>query len=70
MAMNVVNPETKEREAIYALLDSAADRDYLSVRVAQRLNLPMRQVTLNLITVEEASKKERMVGEYLMYLTR
>ena len=23
----------------------------------------MRQVTLNLITVEEASKKERMVGE-------
>ena len=42
--MNVVNPETREREAIYALLDSAADRDYLSVRVAQRLKLPMHAI--------------------------
>ena len=62
VALRVVNPATGEREAIYALLDSAADRDYLSVRVAKKLKLPVKRVTMNLVTVEDSSRRERMVG--------
>ena len=63
VAIRVINPMNAEMEEIYALLDSGADRDYLSERVARKLGLEMRHKEVNLVTVEEASKKVREMAD-------
>ena len=39
VAVRVINPTDGRREEVYALLDSGADRDYLSDRVANSIGL-------------------------------
>ena len=62
MAIRVVNPRNGKSKEIYALLDSGADRDYLSDRVAGELDLTMIQRKVNLVTVEESSRRERKMA--------
>ena len=63
VAVRVVNPANGEIEEIYALLDSGADRDYLSERVAHKLGLVTKKKSINLVTVEEASNKTREMAD-------
>ena len=63
VAVRVVNPMNGAREEIYALLDSGADRDYLSDRVANAIGLTTRRRRVNLVTVEEASRREREMAD-------
>ena len=55
VAARVINPKTGQKEEVYALLDSGADRDYLSIRVRDRIGLDKRESIINLKTVSEAS---------------
>ena len=57
VAVRVINPRNGELEEIYALLDSGADRDYLSERVAHKLGLETKKKSINLVTVEESSQR-------------
>ena len=63
VAVRVINPVNGRREEVYALLDSGADRDYLSERVADTIGLSTRKRRVNLVTVEEASRKEREMAD-------
>ena len=63
VAVRVINPRNGEIEEIYALLDSGADRDYLSERVAHKLGLETKRTSINLVTIEEASSKMREVAD-------
>ena len=63
VAVRVINPRNGEIEEIYALLDSGADRDYLSERVAQKLKLETRNKSINLVTIEESSRKMREMAD-------
>ena len=55
VAIRVIIPKNREIEEIYALLDSGADRDYLSERVAQKLKLETKSKSINLVIIEESS---------------
>ena len=61
--VRIINPKNGELEEIYALLDSGADRDYLSDRVAKKLALETKTRQINLVTIEEASKKVREMAD-------
>ena len=63
VAIRVINPRNAEVEEIYALLDSGADRDYLSEGVARRLGLETQRRRINLVTVEETSSREREMAD-------
>ena len=63
VAVRVINPRNGEIEEIYALLDSGADRDYLSERVAHKLGLETKKTSINLVTIEEASSKMREIAD-------
>ena len=63
VAIRVINPKNGEIEEIYALLDSGADRDFLSERVAHQLGLSTKKKNINLITIEEASNKMREMAD-------
>ena len=56
-------PKNGQEEEIYALLDSGVDRDYLSERVARKLGLEVRRREVNLVTVEEESRKIREMAD-------
>ena len=62
VAVKVANPANGRSEAIYALLDSGADRDYLSDRVAEAIGLSTRTRSVNLVTVEESTRRERRMA--------
>ena len=47
VAVYVTNLETGEREKIYALLDTGASRDFLTLKVAKRLGLQLRDAMLS-----------------------
>ena len=57
VAVRVVNPVNGKREEVYALLDSGADRDYLSDRVAKAIGLATKKRNVNLVTVEESTRR-------------
>ena len=63
VAVKVVNPENGNSEEIYALLDSGADKDYLSERVAGTIGLRTKSRRVNLVTVEESSRRERKMAD-------
>ena len=63
VAIRVINPRNAEMEEIYALLDSGADRDYLSEGVARRLGLETTKKRINLVTVEETSERVREMAD-------
>ena len=63
VAIRVINPKNGQIEEIYALLDSGADRDYLSGRVAQKLGLETKKKSVNLVTVEESSQRIREMAD-------
>ena len=47
VAVYVTNMETGERERIYALLDTGAARDFLTLKCARRLGLHLRDAMLS-----------------------
>ena len=47
----VTNLETGEREKIFALLDTGSDRDFLSLKVANRLGLTLGKKLIETTTV-------------------
>ena len=63
VAVRVVNPGNGRKEEVYALLDSGADRDYLSERVADAIGLRTKRRNVNLVTVEESIRKERKMAD-------
>ena len=63
VAIRVINPASGKSEEIYALLDSGADRDYLSERVAGAIGLSTKRRNVNLVTVEDSSRRERKMAD-------
>ena len=63
VAVRVINPANGEIQEIYALLDSGADRDFLSERVAHKLGIVTKKKSINLVTVEEASNRVREMAD-------
>ena len=55
VAARVSHPSTGESKCVYALVDSGANRDYLSSRVRDRLGLEKRESQINLKTVGNQS---------------
>ena len=66
MAARVKNPKTGRREDVYALVDSGANRDYLSSELADRLGLEIRYSSLNLKTATESSTGMRPMSEIVL----
>ena len=63
VAAKVSNPSTGKSECLYALVDSGADRDYLSSRVRDRLGLEKRESLINLKTVGSQSVGVREITD-------
>ena len=55
VAVRIRNPETGKGEEVYALVDTGANRDYMSTELAERLGLEIQYSTLNLKTATETS---------------
>ena len=55
MAAKVINPTTGEEEEVYALVDTGANRDYMSTELAERLKMEVKYSTLNLKTATDSS---------------
>ena len=55
MAAKVKNPISGKGEEVFALVDTGANRDYMSTELAKRLGLEMKYLTMNLKTATEAS---------------
>ena len=66
MATNIVNPRNGKSEKIYAILDSGADRDYISQATAERIGLPIRWEMLTMQEAETVSTKMRQLSEISM----
>ena len=66
VAARVINPETGQKEEVYALVDTGADRDYLSTRVRDRLGLVKRESVINLKTVSESSIGVREISDIIL----
>ena len=63
VAARVINPKNGQSEEVYALVDTGADRDYLSTKVRDRLGLDKRESVINLKTVSESSIGMREVSD-------
>ena len=66
MAARVKNPKTGEAEEVYALVDTGANRDYLSTELAERLGLEINYSPLNLKTATEASIAIRPMADVIL----
>ena len=66
MAARVRNPDTGKGEEVYALVDTGANRDYMSTELAERLGLDISYSTLNLKTATETSVGIRPMSEMIL----
>ena len=66
MAARVKNPKTGEEEEVYALVDTGANRDYLSTELAERLGLDINYSPLNLKTATESSIAIRPTADVIL----
>ena len=48
----MANTRTGRKEAVYAILDSGADRDYVGIDLARRLGLDMEQKEMEVAFVD------------------
>ena len=60
------NPETGKGEEVFALVDTGANRDYISTELAQRLGLEVNYSTLNLKTATESSVGIRPMADVVL----
>ena len=51
----MANIKTGRKEAIYTILDSCADRDYVGIDLAQRLGLDMEQKEMEFVAFVDAT---------------
>ena len=60
VALNVVNPATKERISTYALLDTGSDRDVIDESLAKELKLKTRSRMMNVqvLGVQDLSPRD------------
>ena len=66
VAARVKNSKTGKGEEVYALVDSGANRDYLSTELAERLGLEIVYSPLNLKTATESSTAIRPMSEVIL----
>ena len=66
MAAKVSNPISGKGEEVYALVDTGANRDYMSTELAERLGLEIKYSTLNLKTATEASIGVRPMADMVL----
>ena len=58
--------ETGEFEKIYAILDTAADRDYISRKLAARLGIQTEDTWMTLVEAANVSEGYRQTGRIMM----
>ena len=66
MAARVRNPKTGKGEEVYALVDTGANRDYISTELAERLGLEVKFSTLNLKTATDSSVGIRPMADVIL----
>ncbi len=66
MALFLRNVETGEREKIYGLLDTGADRDYLSLELARRLGIQLEESEFPVASFEEVKCKRRDTATFVI----
>ena len=66
MAARVRNPKTGKGEEVYALVDTGANRDYISTELAHRLGLEVNYSTLNLKTATNSSVGIRPMADVIL----
>ena len=66
MAARVINPSTGEEEEVYALVDTGANRDYMSTELANRLKMEVKYSTLNLKTATDSSIGIRPMADVIL----
>ena len=57
MAATITNPVSGKTERIYALIDSGADRDYLSTDLGERLGLITKEEWMTITTVKDTREE-------------
>ena len=57
MAVTITNPVSGRSEQIYALIDSGADRDYLSTDLGVRLGLITKEELMTITTVKDTKEE-------------
>ena len=57
VAVTITNPVSGKSERIYALIDSGADRDYLSTDLGERLGLITREEWMSITTVKDTREE-------------
>ena len=62
VAVNIVNNETGEKTAIYALEDGGADRDFLSAKVVEKLGIRTEEELSTVIDLSIAVGEELVAG--------
>ena len=60
------NPISGEGEDVYALVDTGANRDYMSTELAERLGLEVKYSTLRLKTATDASIGVRPMADMIL----
>ena len=59
VAVTIINPISRRKELVYAILDSGADRDYVSIDLARHLGLELEQREMELAIKDTTSWGER-----------
>ena len=57
VAVTITNPVSGRSERIYALIDSGADRDYLSTDLGERLGLITKEEWMSITTVKDTREE-------------
>ena len=60
------NPKSGKGEEVYALVDTGANRDYISTELAGRLSLEVNYSALNLKTATESSVGIRPMADVIL----
>ena len=62
VAVNIKEPRTGTSEIIYAVLDTGADKDYISIALAERLMVKMTMTPMEVVGFGSVSREERPLG--------
>ena len=60
IAVMIMNPISRRKESVYAILDSGADRDYVSIDLARRLGLELEQREMELAAMDHGIQTSRI----------
>ena len=69
VAVNIKEPRTGTSETIYAVLDTGADKDYISIALAERLMMKMTMTPMEVVGFGSVSREERPLGNLIICLS-